>query len=90
MIDAFPSSLPGPEVNSIAESRPIESEARLIIRRIVAHGTEEKRMMATILESVRTKPSARQAVTRALFNYAQVRHLHTSVQQLELRSLCEA
>ncbi len=90
MIDALPSSLPSPEADSIAESRPIEAEARLITRRIIAQGTAEKQMTATILQSVRTKPSARKAVTRALFNYAQVRHLHASMEQLELRSPCEA
>jgi radical SAM superfamily enzyme YgiQ (UPF0313 family) len=90
MIDAFPSSLPAPEADSVAEGRPIEAEATLIIRRIVAHGTGEKQMMAAILRSMRTKPSARKAVMRALFAYAQVRHLHASVQRLELRSLCEA
>lgn len=84
MIDSLPSSLPFLEADPTTERRPIESEAALIIKRTMAQGAEEKEVMATILKKMRAKPSARKAVMRALFAYAQVRHFYASAEQLEL------
>jgi hypothetical protein len=83
MIDALPSSLPGPDSESTAEGRPIESEAMLIIKRIMTQGAEEKQVMATILRKLQAKPSARKVVMRTLLLYAQVRHFLASAEQLE-------
>lgn len=58
--------------------RPVEAEARGVIRRLIASGPEERRMYKTISTALASKPEAGPMVMNSLFSYAQVRCLYES------------
>ena len=58
--------------------RPVEAEARGVIRKLITSGPEERAMYRAIAEALAAKPEAGPMTMMSLFSYAQVRCLYDS------------
>lgn len=56
--------------------RPVEAEARGVIRKLIGSGSEERQMYRSISAALARKPEAGPMVMNSLFSYAQVRCLY--------------
>ena len=56
--------------------RAVEAQALGVIRKLIAHGSEEKQMWKSISTALADNPGAGPAVMNSLFSYAQVRCLY--------------
>lgn len=80
MIEVLPDAPQPPESRLAPLRRSIESEAMLIIKKVMDQGPAERRLMGVLLGKMREKPAVRRVVLQALLRYAQVRYLYDSVQ----------
>lgn len=58
------------------KARPVEAEARGVLRKIISRGPEEKAMWNEISRALADKPEAGTMAMMAMFSYAQVRCLY--------------
>jgi hypothetical protein len=58
------------------KGRPVEAQARGVIRKLIARGPAERKMYKMVAEALAEKPEAGTMAMMALFSYAQVRTLY--------------
>jgi hypothetical protein len=75
MIEMLPPA-PDEPAGAPAPPRPLEAEALIIIEQLMSAGTEERRLLVSVLKAIHDKPWCGKLAMAALFRYAQVRCLY--------------
>lgn len=65
------------------KTRPVEDQARGIIRKMIGLGSKERRMWKAVSEALTEKPEAGTMAMMAMFSYAQIRCLYEADQYWE-------